>query len=80
MILYKPYENSIVFELFPCKNTIENKNNCKPKELIEEFLQYKTLKILINPQDYDNPVKERLNFLDLVFILILDIIYILKCN
>ena len=69
--ILKPYENSIVFQLFPCKNTTENNNNCKPKELIEEFINFKYFKILfedllITPTDYDNPIKERLNFLDTV--------------
>ena len=67
--ILKPYENSIIFELYPCKNTTENNNNCKPKELIEEFLHQKTFRtlfedLLITPPDYENPVKERFNFLD----------------
>ena len=65
----KPYENSISLLLFKCKNTSENNNHCKPKEFIEEFLHNKLLRvygedILITPINYDNPVKEYLNFLD----------------
>ena len=67
--ILKPYENSIFVELYPCKNTTENNNHCKPKELIEENLNNKLLKIFfedidITPLNYDNPIKEKLNFLD----------------
>ena len=67
--ILKPYENAIELHFFPCKNTTENNNHCKPKEIIEEALDYKILKvliedILITPINYDNPIKERLNFLD----------------
>ena len=69
--ILKPYENSIFVELYPCKNTTENNNHCKPKELIEENLNNKLLKIFfedidITPLNYDNPIKEKLNFLDAV--------------
>ena len=67
--ILKPYENSMVVELYPCKNTTENNNHCKPKELIEEYLNDKLLKVFfedidITPLNYENPVKEKLNFLD----------------
>ena len=83
--ILKPYENSIFVELYPCKNTTENNNHCKPKELIEENLNNKLLKIFfedidITPLNYDNPIKEKLNFLDAGHIIILAYIYILKCN
>ena len=55
--------------MFPCKNTTENNHHCKSKEEMKEFLNYKTLKlyfedILLTPVNYDNPIKERINFLD----------------
>ena len=67
--ILKPYENSIVVELYPCKNTTENNNQCKQKDLIEEHLNDKLLKVFfedidITPLNYENPVKEKLNFLD----------------
>ena len=65
----KPYENFIILQIFPCKNTTENNNQCKSKEFIEEFLYFRPFMvyfadILITPLDYDFPVKERINFLD----------------
>ena len=34
--ILKPYENSVELKFFPCKNTTENNNHCKSKEIIEE--------------------------------------------
>ena len=62
------YINSIKLQLFPCKNGTENNNNCKPKEIIDEYLNGKNLEIdfediLITPFNYDSPVKERINLI-----------------
>ena len=62
------YMNSIKLQLFPCKNGTENNYNCKPKEIIEEYLKGKNLEIdfediLITPFNYDSPVKERINLI-----------------
>ena len=70
--ILKPYENSVELQFFPCKNSTDNNNHCKPKEIIEETLHFTILRvliedILITPINYDNPVKERLNFLDFDF-------------
>ena len=61
--------NSIVIEAFPCKNTTENNNHCKSKEEINEFLNFKHIllyfeDILLTPTNYENPIKEKINFLD----------------
>jgi hypothetical protein len=66
--ILKPYINSVLLQLFPCKNTTKNNNNCKPKELIEKFLVNKDLNIIfediiITPLNYENPVKEKINFI-----------------
>ena len=50
--------------LFPCKNTTENGNHCKPIEVIDYYLKgtFVTMQmqdILLTPEDYYNPVKER---------------------
>ena len=62
------YINSIKLQLFPCKNYTEINNNCKPKEVIDEYLNGKTFEvdfedILITPLNYDSPVKERINLI-----------------
>ena len=67
--IFKQYMNSIVIEAFPCKNTTENNNHCKSKEEINEFLNFKHIllyfeDILLTPTNYENPIKEKINFLD----------------
>jgi len=62
------YINSIKILLFPCKNNTENNDHCKPKEIIDEYLNGKTLEvqfedILITPLNFDSPVKERINLI-----------------
>ena len=62
----KSYMNSLIFKLFPCKNTTENNNHCNSKEFINEYLNGKSLiinfeDILITPLNYNEPVKERFN-------------------
>ena len=59
--------NYLYIQLFPCKNTSENNNHCKSKEIIDNCLNGKNFEInfediLITPLNYDNPVKERINY------------------
>ena len=65
---FSAYMNSILIQLFPCKNTTKNNNHCKPKEIIDEALNGKDLEIkfqdiLLTPLDYNTPIKERINLL-----------------
>ena len=63
---FKSYSNSIKIKLFPCKNNTENNNHCKPKEIIDEYLNGRDFTvyfedILITPLNYNSPVKESIN-------------------
>ena len=54
----------LYISLFPCKNTTENGNHCKPIEVIDYYLKgtfiaMQIQDILLTPEDYNNPVKER---------------------
>ena len=54
----------LYISLFPCINTTENGNHCKPIEVIDHYLKgtFVTLQmqdILLTPEDYNNPIKER---------------------
>ena len=59
---YKYEEMSyITIKIFPCKNTSENKNHCKPQKEIDNYLTTAHLSILIkdlglNPSNYSFPV------------------------
>ena len=60
--------NSIKLQLFPCKNTTENNNHCKPKEIIDEKINGKNLEInfediIITPLNFGTPIKERINYI-----------------
>ena len=60
------YTNSFSFKLFPCKNTSENNNHCKSKEIIDYYLNgnnfiIKLEDILITPLKFNKPVQERTN-------------------
>ena len=60
----------ITIKIFPCKNTTENKNHCKPQEEIDNYLTTAHLSILIkdlglNPSNYSFPVIP--TFQDLLF-------------
>ena len=51
----------IRIKIFPCKNTTENNNHCKPQELIDYYLTSGYFSILIkdfglNPSNYTDPV------------------------
>ena len=63
---FKSYSNSIKIKLFPCKNNTENNNHCKPKEIIDEYLNGRDFTvyfedILITPLNYNSPIKESIN-------------------
>ena len=67
--LLQPYVNTLQVQLFPCKNTSENNNYCKSKEIINESLNGKVLlvyfkDILLTPINFSNPVKEKINSLE----------------
>ena len=59
---YKYEEMSYIsIKIFPCKNTTENKNHCKPQKEIDYYLTTAHLSILIkdlglNPSNYSFPV------------------------
>ena len=60
--------NSIKLQLFPCKNTTENNNHCKPKEIIDENINGKDFEInfediIITPLNFGTPIKEKINFI-----------------
>ena len=62
------YTNSIKLQLFPCKNTTENNNHCKPKEVIDEKINGKDLEInfediIITPLNFGTPIKEKINLI-----------------
>ena len=51
-------------QLFPCKNNTENNNHCKPKEIIDKYLNgnYFCMEfedVELTPQNYSNPVRPR---------------------
>ena len=67
--IFKPYVNSLRVEIFPCKNTSENNNQCESKELIKENLNNHLFviyfqDIILTPLNYKNPIKERINSLN----------------
>ena len=54
----------LYLSIFPCKNTTENGNHCKPIEVIDHYLKgtfvsIQMQDISLTPEDYNNPVKER---------------------
>ena len=62
----RAYMNSFAFKIFPCKNSTENNNHCKSKEIIDYYLNGNnfviTLEdILITPLNFKYPIKERTN-------------------
>ena len=61
------YYNSFYVKIFPCKNTTENNNHCKPKETIDSVLagnyfSFEISDIILTPEDFKNPVIYRSNF------------------
>ncbi len=62
-LVYEEY-SLVYFEFFECKNTTE-KQNCKPKSIIDKtlqgcFYQFAYTDISIDPSDYLHPNKEYL--------------------
>ena len=64
------YDNySMIFiQFFPCKNTTENNNHCKPIEIIDSFLKGTFLSmelqdIELNPHNYNYPVRPKKQYL-----------------
>ena len=62
----RAYMNSFSIKIFPCKNTTENNNHCKPKDIIDSYLNgnnfvIKLEDILITPNNFKFPIKERIN-------------------
>ena len=67
--LLKPYINTLQLQILPCKNTSENNDSCKPKEIIDEYLNNMLFlvyfkDILLTPLDFNSPVKEKINTLE----------------
>ena len=65
----KPYDNSIVIDIYPCENTTENGGQCKPKDIIEESLNNHVFfvyfeDLILTPTNFQNPVKGRINFVN----------------
>ena len=65
--IFKPYINSLVVEIYPCKNETEE-DECQPKEIIDDSLHEHIFMvyfedIILTPLNYDDPIKERINYL-----------------
>ena len=65
--IFKPYINSLVVEIYPCKNETED-DECQPKEIIDDSLHEHIFMvyfedIILTPLNYDDPIKERINYL-----------------
>ena len=63
---FKAYMNSFSFKINPCRNTSENNNHCKSKEIIDYYLNGNNFiialeDILITPLNFEKPVQERIN-------------------
>ena len=59
------YQDYFLIRLFPCKNSTENNNHCKPKEEIDNYLHYNYLSInlqdiQLTPLNYSSPVKHKI--------------------
>ena len=62
--IHYDYYSMFFIQLFPCKNTTENNNHCKPLEVIDYFLKgtFFTMNfqdVELTPQNYSYPVKPR---------------------
>ena len=65
---FKPYINSLIVEIYPCKNEEGNDNQCKEQTIIDESLNDHIFMvyfedIILTPLNYDEPIKERINYL-----------------
>ena len=59
------YQDYFYIAILPCKNNSENNFHCKPKEVIDEYLNggniiIKLEDIIVTPKNYSYPVKQRL--------------------
>ena len=59
------YQDYFYIAILPCKNDSENNYHCKPKEVIDEYLNggniiIKLEDIIVTPKNYSYPVKQRL--------------------
>ena len=68
-VALKPYDNSIIIDIYPCKNTTENGEQCQPKDVIEEALDNHVFfvyfeDIILTPTNFDAPVRKRINFVN----------------
>ena len=64
----KPYVNSLLVEIYPCKNEEGNDDQCESKEIIDDYLDDRIFMvyfedIILTPLNYDEPIKERINYL-----------------
>ena len=62
-----PYYNSFYVKIFPCKNSSENNNHCKSKEIIDEtikgnYFSFEIPDIILTPEDFKNPVSYVSNY------------------
>ena len=58
----------MIVEIYPCKNDADNTNQCDLKETIDEYLDDHVFMvyfedIILTPLNYDEPIKERINYL-----------------
>ena len=66
---FEPYINSLIVEIYPCKNDTDNDDNqCESQEMIDEALDEHVFMvyfedIILTPLNYDVPKKERINYL-----------------
>ena len=62
---FETYADSYYIQLFPCQNSSENNNHCKPQEVIDEYVNGNNLKVnlqdvLVTPKNYSYPVERRI--------------------
>ena len=61
----KAYVDYFYVEILPCQNSTENNYHCKPKEIIDEFIDGIDLvvylqDVLIKPKNFSNPIERRI--------------------
>ena len=66
--IFKPYINSLVVEIYPCKSEEGSADQCESEDTIDEHLNEHTFMvyfedIILTPLNYDDPIKERINYL-----------------
>ena len=65
---FKPYINSLIVKIYPCKNDSDNDIVCDTNANIDESLHNNIFMvyfedIILTPLNYDEPIKERINAL-----------------